>query len=86
MKTGPFYGFKYTVDQSAFLTICGGLRTNEFMQVCEEDDTPIEGLYNIGIMTGDTYGNLYTFGLEGQSIGMTCITFGHLLGKELAAM
>lgn len=85
LKTGPFFGFKYQLDPSAFLCVCGGLRTNEYMQVCEEDDTPIEGLYNIGIMVGDSYGALYNFGVEGQNLGMNCITYGYLVGKDLAA-
>lgn len=84
LKTGPFFGFKYQVDPSAFLCVTGGLRTNEYMQVCEEDDTPIEGLYNIGIMVGDSYGSIYNFGVEGHNLGMNCITYGYLVGKELA--
>lgn len=81
---GPFYGFKYSLDPSAFLCVCGGLRTNENMQVCEEDDTPIEGLYNLGIMVGDSYSTLYNFGIEGHNLGMNCVTYGYLVGKELA--
>ena len=84
VKTGPFFGFKYQLDPSAFLCVCGGLRTNEYMQVCDEDDNPIEGLYNIGIMVGDSYGALYNFGVEGHNLGMNCITYGYLVGKELA--
>ncbi len=84
VKTGPFFGFKYQLDPSAFLCVCGGLRTNEHMQVCDENDDPIEGLYNIGIMVGDSYGTIYNFGIEGHNLGMNCITFGYLVGKELA--
>lgn len=84
VKTGPFFGFKYQVDPSAFLCVTGGLRTNEYMQVCDEDDTPIEGLYNVGIMVGDSYGTIYNFGIEGHNLGMNCITFGYLVGKDLA--
>ena len=45
IKTGPFYGSKTgkgTIIGStpAFLTVCGGLRTNDTMQVCDADDTP----------------------------------------------
>lgn len=84
VATPPFYGFKYSLDPSAFLCVTGGLRTDERMRVCAEDDTPIEGLYNIGIMVGDSYGTIYNFGVEGHNLGMNCITFGYLLGKELA--
>ena len=81
---GPFYGCKLTMGPANFLCVTGGLRTNEKMQVCEEDDTPIEGLYNLGIMAGDSYGNCYNFAICGHNLGMNCITLPYLLGKELA--
>ncbi len=85
IKTGPFFGCKATVNASAnFLCVTGGLRTSKYMEVCDEDDTPIPGLYNIGVMVGDTYANIYTFSICGQNLGMNCITFGYLLGKQLA--
>ena len=84
VKTGPFFGFKYQVDPSAFLCVTGGLRTNENMQVCDENDVPIDGLYNLGVMVGDSYGTLYNFGVEGHNLGMNCITFGYLVGRDLA--
>ena len=84
VKEGPFYGFKYQVGPEAFLSACGGLRTDEYMRVCDADDNPIEGLYNIGIMVGDSYGTMYNFGVEGHNLGMNCITYGYLLGRELA--
>lgn len=61
----------------------GGLRTNEYMQVCDKADTPIEGLYNIGVMTGGMFSNIYTFNVAGQSLGATCTTFPYLLAKDL---
>lgn len=84
LKKGPFYGQKFTVSPADFLCVLGGLRTNEFLQVCEEDDTPIEGLYNIGAMVGDAFSNMYNFGVEGHNLGMNCDCFGYLLGKDLA--
>ncbi len=85
VKEGPFYGCKLTMGPANFLCVTGGLRTNENMQVCEEDDTPIEGLYNIGIMAGDCYGNCYNFAICGHNLGMNCNTMAYLLGKDLAA-
>jgi succinate dehydrogenase/fumarate reductase flavoprotein subunit len=85
IKTGPFFGCKTTVNSSAnFLCVTGGLRTSKYMEVCDENDSPIPGLYNIGVMVGDTYANIYTFSICGQNLGMNCITFGYLLGKQLA--
>jgi succinate dehydrogenase/fumarate reductase flavoprotein subunit len=86
IKTGPFYGAMGSRDAMQFLTVCGGLRTNDDMQVCEADDTPIPGLYNIGIMTGDMYGGEYNFMLPGQNLGSTCLVFPYLLGKDLAKL
>ena len=84
IETGPFYATKSV--GSTFLTVCGGLRTNEKMQVCEGDDTPIEGLYNTGIMTGDFYANSYNFVMPGQNLGAVCGTLSYLLGRDLAKL
>lgn len=81
IKDGPFYGFENTIR---FLTVLGGLRTNANMQVCDESDTPIDGLYNVGTMVGDFFANLYTFMLEGGNYGACCLTFGYLAGKYIA--
>lgn len=77
---GPFYGGAGTLD---FLTVVGGLRTNEVMQVCDEKDEPIPGLYNLGAMVGDFYGNLYTFFTAGCNYGGNCLTFGYLTGRYI---
>ncbi len=81
IKDGPFYGCGG--GKVSMLTICGGLRTDENMQVCQEDDTPIEGLYNVGIMVGDMYSGVYTFLTQGMNYG-ACVTFGYRLGRHLA--
>ncbi len=82
IRTAPFYG--YRKDAPKFLTVLGGLRTNIDMQVCDTDDQPIEGLYNVGTMVGDAFANSYNFLVEGHNLGMNCITFGYLTGKLLA--
>lgn len=91
IKTAPFYAARNKKGKDisstpSFLTVCGGLRTNDNMQVCVEDDTPIEGLYNVGIMTGDFYSNCYSFVFFGQNLGSTCLTLPYLLGHDLAAL
>lgn len=48
-----------------FYTVLGGLRTNTNMQVCDDDDEPIPGLYNVGTMVGDFFANIYTFRIQG---------------------
>ena len=84
ISTPPFYASKIT--GATFLTVCGGLRTNEKMQVCDADDMPIEGLYNTGIMTGDFYANTYNFVMPGQNLGAVCGTLSYLLGRDLAEL
>ncbi|MDR2380748.1 MAG: FAD-dependent oxidoreductase [Bifidobacteriaceae bacterium] len=88
IETGPFFGActRFSVSSSTFLTICGGLRTNDKMQVCAEDDSPIEGLYNTGIMTGDFYATTYNFVIPGQNMGGVCCTLSYLLGRDLATL
>ena len=71
---GPFYG-EWT-DTFGFLTVMGGLNTNVHMQVCDAEDNPIPGLYNVGTMVGDMFSGTYTFMIEGANYGMNCVTFG----------
>ena len=83
IKTGPFYAAA-TMEKPIFLTVLGGLRTDENMRVCNEDDEPIAGLYNVGTMVGDVYSGNYNFLIEGHNHGMNCVTFGYLTGKFIA--
>ena len=82
IEEGPFYG--EMTDVFGFLTVMGGLNTNVNMQVCDADDLPIPGLYNVGTMVGDVFAGTYTFMIEGANYGMNCVTFGYLTGKYIA--
>lgn len=82
LKEGPFYGAMN--DAPDAMTVLGGLRTNDNMQVCDEEDVPIPGLYNVGTMVGDMFGGIYTFRLQGVNLGANCLTFGYLTGKFIA--
>lgn len=84
ISTPPFYGVKS--QGATFLCVMGGLRTNADLQVCEEDDTPIEGLYVVGTGIGDFYANGYNFGLPGQNLGAACGTLPYLLGRDLSKL
>jgi fumarate reductase flavoprotein subunit len=79
--TGPFYGQQGGL---MFLTVLGGLRTNINMQVCDDNDQPIPGLYNIGTMVGDYFGNTYNFLVQGNNLGANCVTFGYTTGRDIA--
>ena len=61
----------------------GGLRTDLNMRVCDAEDKPIPGLYNVGTMVGDAYGVTYSLRLPGQNLGMNCVCFGYLTGKYI---
>ena len=80
-ENGPFY---YARNYALFMTVMGGLRCNEFMQVEDENDEVIPGLFNVGQMIGDMYANTYNFAVPGNCYGINCLTFGYLLGRDLA--
>lgn len=86
IKTPPFYAARtqFGVNAMTFLCVTGGLRTNEYLQVCQEDDSPIEGLFNTGIMVGDYYAGTYNFVMPGQNLGGVCNCLSYVLGKRLA--
>lgn len=81
-EAGPFY---YARNYALFMTVMGGLRCNEYMQVEDENDEVIPGLFNVGQMIGDMYANTYNFAVPGNSYGINCLTFGYLLGRDLAS-
>lgn len=81
VKTGPFYGIKCT---PWFLTTVGGIRCNENMQVMDEENEVIEGLYCLGSAVGDMYCNCYSTHFPGHNLGATCLTFGYVAGRYLA--
>lgn len=84
IDTAPFYAQASNGEVPVFLTVLGGLNTDANMRVCDADDTPIPGLYNVGTMVGDMWATNYTFMVEGGNYGANCITFGYLTGKFIA--
>jgi succinate dehydrogenase/fumarate reductase flavoprotein subunit len=82
LKTPPFYGS--LSSKPNFLTVMGGLRTDVNCRVCDEDDNPIPGLYNVGSMMGDMFSPTYNFLLPGHSYGL-CTTYGKIAGEFIAA-
>jgi succinate dehydrogenase/fumarate reductase flavoprotein subunit len=78
----PFYG--ETSKAPWLLCISGGLRTNVKMQVLDKNGQVIPGLYAVGTIVGDMYANIYTFIEPGHNLGANCVTFGYLVGKNIA--
>lgn len=65
------------------LCITGGLNTDIQMHVCDSNNDPIPGLYGVGTVVGDMYGDVYDYHVPGINLGGPCTTFGYLLGKNL---
>ena len=79
----PFYGHA-PGHSPVILTVLGGLRTNVNMQVCDANDNPIPGLYNVGVMVGDVFAGNYSYMICGANYGINCICFGYLTGRYIA--
>ena len=78
----PFFG--ETSRAPSLLCISGGLRTNIRMQVLDKNEQAIPGLYAVGTLVGDMYSGIYTFMEPGHNLGANCVTFGYLVGKDIA--
>ena len=85
VEKGPFYCQKADFTRMNVFTVLGGPRTNANMQVCDENDDPIPGLYIVGCAVGDMFSGRYTFMTQGIVYGACCITFGYLTSKYIAA-
>ncbi len=81
IREAPFYGA--SLSDRYFFSVMGGPRTNWKMQICDENDEPIPGLYCVGSMVGDMYANCYDFRIPGQNYGAG-LTFGYLTGRRVA--
>jgi succinate dehydrogenase/fumarate reductase flavoprotein subunit len=78
----PFFG---EISKSPWLLcISGGLRTNTKMQVLDKSEQVIPGLYAVGTIVGDMYSGIYTFMEPGHNLGANCVTFGYIVGKDIA--
>lgn len=66
IKEPPFYAIKRV---PSVLATVGGVQVNEYNQVLDNDDEPIERLYAAGDAAGSFYGHEYPMVLPGGSIG-----------------
>lgn len=80
VRTAPFYATK---NVCSTLTIPFGLHVNADSQVLTAEDEPIAGLFAIGNVQGDFFGNDYPVHCPGVSHGR-CVTFGQLVGEACA--
>lgn len=82
IDTPPFYAIRRQYTTSAIL---GGLQVDETSNVIDEELKPIAGLYAVGNVQGGMFGDTdYTFDMTGLSLGRA-MSFGYLVGRNLAA-
>ena len=80
VDTAPFYGAKNT---GYVLCTMDGIQINTKMQAIDTEGNPIEGLYVVGNDSGSYFANTYPNLSTGMACGRT-VTFGYLVGKQLA--
>ena len=78
----PYYALKVG---GSLLAIPAGLSIDKTLHVLDEHQEQIPGLYAIGNNAGDLYAIDYPLILAGNSHGR-CLTFGYLVGKNLAEL
>lgn len=78
IRTAPFYGAWYG---GTLLTTCDGLSINEEMQVLDDAQAPIEGLYAIGDCSGSYFSGNYPEYLIGAALGRTLTQGRHVVRK-----
>jgi succinate dehydrogenase/fumarate reductase flavoprotein subunit len=80
IRTAPFYAIKFG---PSVLAMPNGLEVNEYMQVLDEGQQPIPGLFASGNASGGRYAVDYPVVMNGNSHG-SAMTFGFLVGEDLA--
>lgn len=75
----PFYA---GLMKSALLAMASGLRVDSDLQVLDERDEPLGGLYAVGNVQGDMFAVDYPTVFPGLSHGR-CVTFGRMVGLQL---
>lgn len=81
IDTAPFYA---TREMAEALATSGGLQINEYSQVLNTKNQPIEGLYAIGNASGSMFYGTYPHSMNCLS-HTRCVVFGYNVGKTLAA-
>jgi fumarate reductase flavoprotein subunit len=78
LHTPPYYAMRcYPV----FLTAIGGIKINHHMEVLNQQDNPIPGLYAVGNDTGGWEPNTYNAILSGHALGFA-LNSGRIAGEN----
>ena len=80
LETPPFYGCRV---KGSTLNWKGGIRINEYCEVCDEKGTPIPGLYAGGVVCAGFQGESYGYLLPASSQGISLAT-GRISGAGAA--
>ena len=80
IDTAPFYA---TREMAESLATSGGLQVNEYSQVLNAKNQPIQGLYSIGNASGSMFYGTYPHSMNCLS-HTRCVVFGYNVGKNLA--
>ena len=85
IDTPPYYAFRQNSGMVGGLMVTlGGLMTDRYQNVLDQNCEPIEGLYATGNCCGQRFGVGYFTQTPGNSLGLA-IVLGRELGKYLAA-
>ncbi len=80
LRTPPYYALKY---HARYLGTIGGIKINHHMEVLDQEDNPIPGLYAAGIDTGGWESDTYCVRLAGTTFGFA-INSGRIAGENAA--
>jgi len=80
LRTAPYYAI---VCHVGFLGTIGGIKTNEHMEILDEQDNPIPGLYVGGIDAGGWQSETYCAELAGSTFSFA-INSGRIAGENAA--
>jgi fumarate reductase flavoprotein subunit len=80
LRTPPYYAIRCYLS---FLTTLGGIKINQHMEVLDNQDNPIPGLYAGGDTTGGWESDTYCMSLAGSAFGFA-INSGRIAGENAA--
>jgi fumarate reductase flavoprotein subunit len=80
LRTPPYYAIKCW---AGYLGTIGGIKINQHMEVLDQRDKPIPGLYDAGSDTGGWESDTYCLSLSGSTFGFA-INSGRIAGENAA--
>lgn len=78
LRTPPYYAIRCDME---LVVTHGGIKINQHMEVLNQEETPIPGLYAAGVDTGGTDSDTYNFSLTGHSFGFA-VNSGRIAGEN----